>query len=151
MKTALEISAPDPETVTEYYAVPHYDKQSRFQPHDETWPVLYRASGSILAYGPNYVEISIHIHPVVRYTPSGAWIATWSGEKFVNLRAGKQWASADEAEAIDQLWHRKRAQVRILSSRLAEAKQVKEAMAKTFDKKEPAPRTRYWSGYGEEY
>ena len=111
--------------------------------------VLLRASGR--ATDAQDVEIVVEQHKVLSYTPCGAWIETWGKKRFVNLRAGKQWASADEAEAIDQLWHRKRAQVRILSSRLAEAEQVKEAMAKAFDKKEPAPRTRYWSGYGEEY
>lgn len=92
--------------------------------HD--WPVLLRASGR--HYGDDSIEINVERHIVLRYTPCGAWIDTWAGERFVNLRCGKQWASTTEAEAIDQLWHRKQSEVKILESRLEGAKAVKAAM-----------------------
>lgn len=100
---------------------------------------LVRASGRASA---GQVEIVIEHHAVIRYTPCGAWIDTWEGDKFVNLRAEKQWASATEAEAIDQLYYRKHKQVRILEARLEEAREVQAAMEKHFDKK-PRPARRY--------
>lgn len=102
---------------------------------------LLRASGQADTQG--FVQISIERHLILSYTPSGAWIDTWKGKKFVNLRANKQWASADEAEAIDQLYHRKRSQVRILEARLDSAKTVKANLEKHFGKVPPAPRS-YW-------
>lgn len=82
---------------------------------------LLRASGRA---ADSQVEIVLERHVILRYTPCGAWIDTWAGDRFVNLRAEKQWASATEDEAVAQLHHRKRAQVRILGARLAEAEAV---------------------------
>ena len=136
--------AADSDFVIKYYDVPRYDEQGRFQGDISDWPVLLRASGNYRPYGAG-IEISVARHPILRYTPSGVWIYTWGGKKFVNLRAGKQWASATEVEAIDQLWHRKRTQVRILESRLTEAKEVHDILVKHFYKKPPAPRSRYYA------
>lgn len=106
---------------------------------------LLRASGWARE---GHVEIRLEHHAILRYTPCGAWVDTWAGERFVNLRAGKQWASTTEAEAVDQLYHRKRAQVRILGAQLAGAEAVQAAMEKHLGKKPPPPRPRY---YGSEY
>lgn len=138
-----EIARADPEYKIEYYDVPRYDEQGRYQGNTEGWPVLLRASGGFCQYGAR-IEMSIHRHPILSYTPSGVWIGTWGDKKFVNLRAMRQWASADEAEAIDQLWHRKRKQVQILASRLAEAEEVQGVLEKHFGKKAPPPRARYY-------
>jgi len=144
-----EFTKQEPEFKIEHYDVPLYDKD-RFVCTGEDWPVLLRASAGFCQYGAR-IEISIHRHPVISYTPSGAWIATWGGKKFVNLKANKQWASADEAEAIDQLYYRKRKQVQILSARLAEAKEVKGVLEKHFDKKPPAPRARSYSRHDDDW
>lgn len=98
---------------------------------------LLRASGRA---SEGNVEIVVERHAILRYTPTGAWIDTYDGEKFISLRSVKQWASATEAEAVDQLYHRKRAQVRILESRFAEAKEVQAAMEKHLGKKPPPRR-----------
>lgn len=105
---------------------------------------LLRASGRV---SDGNVEIVVERHAILRYTPCGAWIDRFGGEKFVNLRAGKQWASVTETEAVDQLYHRKRTQVRILESRFAEAKAVQAAMEKHLGKKAPPPRAWRSSGY----
>lgn len=109
---------------------------------------LLRASGRA---SDGNVEIVVERHAILRYTPAGAWIDTYGGKRFVNLRASKQWASATEAEAIDQLYHRKRAQVRILESRFAEAKGVQAAMEKHLGKTPPAPRPWGSRGYDDYY
>lgn len=104
-------------------------------------PLLLRASGRA---SEGQTEIVMERHVVLSYTPCGAWIDTWDGKRFVNLRAGKQWASTTEAEAIDQLYYRKRTQVRILSARLDEAREVLAAMEEHLGKKAP-PARRYTS------
>lgn len=114
-----------------------------FQPPRERAHLL-RASGRA---GGGYVEIVLEHHAILRYTPCGAWVDTFAGEKFVNLRAGKQWASATETEAIDQLYYRKRKQVKILAARLAESETVQAAMEKHLGKKPPALRP--WRPYSE--
>lgn len=98
---------------------------------------LLRASGRAAE---GVVEIVLERHAIIRYTPCGAWVDTFGREKFVNLRAGKQWASATDTEAIDQLYYRKRKQVSILDARLTEAKAVQAAMEKHLGKKPPSPR-----------
>lgn len=109
---------------------------------------LLRASGRYRRDGVGTIELCIERHRILSYTPSGAWIATWSGKKFVNLRAGKQWASTTEAEAIDQLYHRKRSHIRIVSAQLAEAQDVLAILESQFDKKPPTPRPRnYYRDY----
>jgi hypothetical protein len=133
----------EPEYKIEHYDVPRYDEHNCYQGAVEGWPVLYRASGNYCQRGAR-IELSIHRHPILSYTPSGCWIGTWGGKKFVNLRANKQWASTDEAEAIDQLWYRKRKQVQILAQWLQEAEEVQGVLEKHFGKKAPPPRTRYY-------
>lgn len=62
--------------------------------------------------------------PIVRYTACGAWISQCGHERFVNLRAGKQYASTSDDEAVNQLKYRKRRQVQILTGRLADAEEA---------------------------
>lgn len=70
-------------------------------------------------------KIEFRAFPIVKYTPCGVVINNYSERRrFVNLRAGKQWASANMNEAVDQLRHRKRAQVRILRNQLANAEEA---------------------------
>lgn len=138
---------PEPE-----FRITHYDggvlstghQHAEILPDAKIVPHLLRASGHCQSNCP--VEIAIHCHVILSYTPSGAWIDRYEGKKFVNLRAGKQWASMTEAEAIDQLYWRKCTQVRILESRLEEAQAAKETLEKHFGKKPRAPR-RYSSDY----
>jgi hypothetical protein len=105
---------------------------------------LLRASGRS---SEGATEIVLERHAILRYTPCGVWIDTWKGDKYVNLRAGKQWASTSEAEAIDQLYHRKRAQVRILRTQLADAEAVQAAMEKHLGKKAPLRRWNHNADY----
>lgn len=107
------------------------------------WPCLLRASGS--ASG-GYVTLLVERYAIVRYTSCGVWVDDYGRERFVNLRAGKQWASATQDEAVAQLYLRKRAQVRILSGRLEDAQQVQASMEKHLGFKAP-PRRQYYGGY----
>lgn len=84
--------------------------------------VLYRAASRRDETG----TTSIHVHaiPIVRYTACGAWISEFGYERFVNLRAVKQYASVTKGEAYEQLKHRKRRQVAILRAMLEDAEQA---------------------------
>lgn len=139
---------PEKEFQVRHYDVPRYD-QEVFQRTPEGWPVLHRASGGWAQYGPR-IEISIHRHPVISYTACGCWISTWEGKKFVNLRAEKQWASGSEAEAIRQLYFRKRKHIQHLQRNLSEAEEALEVLEKHFDQK-PPPARPYRGGYDEDY
>lgn len=125
-----------PDFRIEYYSGGPQDR------HDVA--LLLRASGR--GYENGDIIIQIERHVILRYTACGAWIDTWNGERFVNLKASKQWASTTEAEAIDQLWHRKQTQVCILESRFADAKAVLEAMQTHLGKVPRKPR-RYVPDY----
>lgn len=107
------------------------------------WPRLLRASGN--ASG-GCVVLTVERYPVIRYTACGVWVSEYGRERFVNLRAGKQWASTTQDEAVAQLYHRKRAQVRILSGLLADAEAVQASMEKHLGFKAP-PRRPYYGGY----
>lgn len=137
------VQADEPYTIR-YYDGDAYYEHGNVRARDVAH--LMRASGRFYRDGSDSVEISIDCHRILSYTPCGVWVATWEGKKFVNLRASKQWASVTEAEAIDQLYYRKRTQVRILESRLVEAKGVLAVLEKHFDKKPPARRP-YCGGY----
>ena len=111
---------------------------------------LLRASAQ--CYG-DQVRISLERHRIEAYTACGARISMGGGKtKFVNLRAGKQWASTTQDEAIDQLYHRKRRQVLILEGRLTDAQQAVKAMETHLGKVPPAPRPRnYYRDYDDDY
>lgn len=119
----------------------HYYSGGPADKHDVA--LLLRASGRACEH---YTEICVERHVILRYTPCGAWIDTYAGERFVNLRSTKQWASVTEAEAIDQLYHRKQSEVRILESLLGNAREVKKGMEQHLGKKPRAPR-RYVPDY----
>lgn len=109
---------------------------------------IYRAVGWVGE--DNTPMIHIERQKILDYTPCGVWIecANNGKKKFVNLKAGKQWASATVQEAIDQLYYRKRKQVRILEHQLSMAKDVLEAMKTAYNKKE-VPRSLVY--YDESY
>lgn len=128
------------------YDVPWYDEENKFHHTGQDWPVLFRASGNYADYGER-IEISVHRHPIIRYTACGCWIATWSGKKFVNLKCEKQWASDSQDEAIRQLYFRKRKQIQHLERQTAEATEVHDVLVKHFGQKPPAPRPRTYRDY----
>jgi hypothetical protein len=90
--------------------------------------VLYRAEASDTGWCG--VSVTLWAYRVTRYTPCGAWIDrnpfisqshAEPNLKFVNLRAGKQWASASKDEALYGLMRRRARQVTILLARLRSA------------------------------
>jgi len=98
-------------------------------------PVLFRATGHATHYD-RITEVGFYYeaYTILSYTACGVWISTEPdympapAKRFVNLRAGKQWASATREEAMQQLLFRKRRHVQILSSQLASAEAVLEVL-----------------------
>lgn len=82
------------------------------------WHYLYRAeahpTGDELWDGVS-VQIYMREIQIVKYTPCGVWISEWGKERFVNLRAGRQYASTTEREAKLNLYYRKRRQLQIIA------------------------------------
>lgn len=78
-------------------------------------PVLRRAESNNNGNG---VTIYICHYPIKSYTPCGVWVDVYGKQKFVNLRATRQWASATDAEAMYHLKRRKQRQIPILKSQL---------------------------------
>ena len=67
------------------------------------------------------VVINIEKHVVIRRTPKGAWISSFShykGERFILLTARKQFASNTIKEAKNQFIFRKRKYIQILNSKI---------------------------------
>ena len=67
------------------------------------------------------VVIDYQKHDVIRRTPKGAWISSFShykGERFVLLTARKQFASNTIKEAKNQFVFRKRKYIQILNSKI---------------------------------
>jgi len=79
--------------------------------------------------GPGGTKIYFSEFPIIKYTPSGAWISEWGRERFVNLRAVKQFASTTKEYALDQLRHRKCRQIQIIEYQLMNAKVTLELLA----------------------
>ena len=81
------------------------------------WPHLYRAEAHPCGdeYWDGYsVEICIRQLTVVKYTAAGVWISDYGCERFINLRASKQYASVTEREAKLNLYFRKLRQLQIV-------------------------------------
>jgi len=70
------------------------------------------------------VEVSLNECPVLKRTPSGAWIDVYGARRFVRLAARKQYACETPAEAAESFRRRKTRQIEILKSQLAEAEQA---------------------------
>lgn len=83
-------------------------------------PVLYRATY-------NYGYVHLDVFEIIRCTACGVWIRTpyeKAEQRFVNLKAGKQYASLSADAAIDQLYWRKRRQIVILEAQLKHSKEA---------------------------
>jgi hypothetical protein len=74
-------------------------------------------------YGTSAPRLEVKRFPILRRTQRGAWIDVWGDKRFVLLTARKQYASETEEEAKQQFIHRKRRQIKILASRLRDAKE----------------------------
>jgi hypothetical protein len=103
--------------------------------------VLYRAETRSY-YEDGTVRVLFCAYRVARYTPCGAWVdLDHFGDhqpdrqrlKFVNLRAGKQWASATRDEALYGLMRRRQRQVRILTAQLASAERELDYLKEMLD------------------
>ena len=70
-------------------------------------------------YGTTRPKLELHWYMVKKRTPCGAWIDS----RFVNLNRTKRYAVPTEAEALESFKARKESQIRILSSKLAKAKE----------------------------
>lgn len=84
------------------------------------WPVLYRAFSNTFEI--NGTLISYQDYPIIAYTPKGVWISDFENERFINLKAVRQWASLTKEEAAQHLMYRKLAQIRIIENQLVNAK-----------------------------
>lgn len=90
--------------------------------------VLYRAEATNNIPGRVCVRLSAFV--ILSYTAHGAWLNLGEGKKkFVNLRATRQWASADKPEALYHLICRRRRQVEILAGQLTGAREILRALA----------------------
>jgi hypothetical protein len=69
-------------------------------------------------------RIHFREYPILKYTACGAWVSDYGFERFVNLRAVKQFASTTKGEALDQLKHRKRRQIQIIRHQLENAEKT---------------------------
>jgi hypothetical protein len=67
-------------------------------------------------------NMCINVYPVMRATLCGVWIDIGINDKFVNLKARKQWASITEKEAIEQFIYRTKRYIEILEDRLEQAR-----------------------------
>lgn len=68
-------------------------------------------------------EIYCQEYSIIKRTPCGAWINTWAGQhKFVNLNANKRYACLSKEDALTSFIARKKRQIKILSSRIDDAK-----------------------------
>lgn len=132
------------------YTIPRFMPDGSYLSTPFDWPVLLRVNAG---WGDGIrarIELSVNRHPILRYTACGCWIAVYGSKpKFINLRAEKQWASAEQTEAIRQLSYRKRKQVLHLSRRLEEAKEALAVLETHFGHK-PASRKTY-SGDFDDY
>jgi len=95
--------------------------------------VLYRYDGlrystGVDEYGTSHgyrVMLNLTEFKILKETPKGAWIDNFGKKKFVNLHAKKQFACIDQTGALNSFLKRKECQIRILSSRLDTAKEMK--------------------------
>ena len=93
-------------------------KRTLLYPHyydiPRDWEVLYRATS-------RGDRILFQEFTIIKYTACGVWFSNYGVEKFVNLRATKQYASMTKQEAVAQLWHRKVRHIHIIRRQLLEA------------------------------
>jgi hypothetical protein len=68
-------------------------------------------------------ELKLREFPIIKRTPRGAWIYGYTGKRFVNLGARKQFACATEPEAKESFIRRKERQIKILKGQLKRAEQ----------------------------
>jgi hypothetical protein len=73
--------------------------------------------------GEGRLEVNLLSYPVLKRTPKGAWIDAPQGRKFILTSANRRWACPTTDEAKDSFLARKKAQIRILSARMRDAKQ----------------------------
>lgn len=93
--------------------------------HDpEQFAVLYHAH--VEFRGESYQPYAwFSCYPITRYTACGVWIAQGiKRDKFVNLRALRQWASVTKEEAFFHLKKRKERHLFILNHQAANIKAI---------------------------
>ena len=78
-------------------------------------------------YGAIGVTISLHRHRIVSKTPKGFWISHFSynfpqKDKWVSASARKRFAYPTQEEALENFMYRKIRHIKILESRLRDAK-----------------------------
>lgn len=74
--------------------------------------------------GDGEVSVFVHTFPVLRHTPKGVWLDVHGEERFVRTDATKRFACPTREEARESFLARKKAQIRILRSRLDRATQA---------------------------
>lgn len=74
--------------------------------------------------GTGRLVVQVHTYPIISYTPKGAWIDAYGKQKFVNLRAVKQWACGTVSDAREAFHYRKLRQIQILEAQLRTAKEA---------------------------
>jgi hypothetical protein len=74
---------------------------------------------------PGY-RLVLHLweYPIIKRTPKGVWISSYSFKKFVLLYGRKRFAWPTKEEALFSFQKRKEAQIRILTSQLKTAEEA---------------------------
>jgi len=92
--------------------------------------------------GCNHVKLQVTKYKVLKRTPKGAWIdyfnVNGNNEKFVRLTAKKQFACNTKEEALESFLFRKKRQLSILTSQIAN---VKTAINIANNMKDPAKKS----------
>lgn len=73
---------------------------------------------------PSGVRVGLELltFKVIRATPCGLWISYYGKDKFISMRARKQFAAATKVEALDSYIARKNRHISILKSQLSNAR-----------------------------
>lgn len=74
--------------------------------------------------GEGRVDVKLRAYPVLKVTAKGAWIDNGSGSRFVLLTAKKRFACPTIQEAAESFDARKKAQLRILMSRMRDVEKA---------------------------
>lgn len=85
-----------------------------------------------------YVKLELIELKVSKVTPKGVWVMRFLSKKFVLTAANKRYAAPTKQEALESLLARKARQIRILESRMKEARETSVLAERELVKLKPA-------------
>lgn len=89
---------------------------------DNNEEVYYRFYDQTFSGGS--IELLLRVYPVLRHTPKGVWLDTYTGKKFVLRDAYKQFACPTLEKAMESYIARKKRQIAIYHARLETAERA---------------------------